>query len=90
MGWYGVTEYPLCHNVLRGRLEPYPLQHKEIHVLRTALLALSIALAPVGYGVLSPVVAVASALPGDDNGDGAVLEDESGWDCNTMGNRICG
>ncbi|MFC8640106.1 hypothetical protein ACFUC2_05020 [[Kitasatospora] papulosa] len=27
---------------------------------------------------------------GDDNGDGRVEEDESGWDCRTMGNRVCG
>ncbi|AIG78450.1 Hypothetical protein AJAP_28055 [Amycolatopsis japonica] len=29
-------------------------------------------------------------LPGDDNGDGFVDEDETGWNCATMGNRICG
>ncbi|MEU0857468.1 hypothetical protein ABZ352_18795 [Streptomyces griseofuscus] len=27
---------------------------------------------------------------GDDNRDGRVEEDESGWDCRTMGNRVCG
>lgn len=27
---------------------------------------------------------------GDDNRDGIVEEDESGWDCRTMGNRACG
>ena len=27
---------------------------------------------------------------GDDNADGIIMEDESGWDCTTMGNRICG
>ncbi|MFE9993464.1 hypothetical protein [Streptomyces avermitilis] len=27
---------------------------------------------------------------GDDNRDGMVDEDESGWDCHTMGNRKCG
>lgn len=27
---------------------------------------------------------------GDDNGDGRVDEDETGWDCRTMGNRLCG
>lgn len=26
----------------------------------------------------------------DDNGDGVITEDESGWDCATMGNRMCG
>ncbi|MFI7415279.1 hypothetical protein ACIBU0_42265 [Streptomyces sp. NPDC049627] len=29
-------------------------------------------------------------LMGDDNRDGRVDEDESGWDCATMGNRECG
>ncbi|MFI7301325.1 hypothetical protein [Streptomyces sp. NPDC050121] len=29
-------------------------------------------------------------LMGDDNRDGYVDEDESGWDCATMGNRQCG
>uniref|UniRef100_UPI003F491029 hypothetical protein n=1 Tax=Streptomyces sp. CA-136453 TaxID=3240050 RepID=UPI003F491029 len=27
---------------------------------------------------------------GDDNGDGRIDEDESGWDCHVMGNRVCG
>lgn len=27
---------------------------------------------------------------GDDNADGVIDEDESGWDCRTMGNLICG
>lgn len=27
---------------------------------------------------------------GDDNGDGTIDEDESGWDCETMGNGECG
>ena len=27
---------------------------------------------------------------GDDNADGTIEEDESGWDCREMGNRICG
>ncbi|MGP4046890.1 hypothetical protein [Streptomyces sp. 2A115] len=29
-------------------------------------------------------------LVGDDNRDGRVDEDESGWDCRAMGNRVCG
>ncbi|SEE82976.1 hypothetical protein SAMN05216483_6689 [Streptomyces sp. 2131.1] len=29
-------------------------------------------------------------LMGDDNRDGRVDEDETGWDCATMGNRECG
>ncbi|MEU3502621.1 hypothetical protein ABZ726_18285 [Streptomyces hundungensis] len=29
-------------------------------------------------------------LTGDDNGDGRIDEDESGWDCRTMGNHVCG
>lgn len=27
---------------------------------------------------------------GDDNRDGRIDEDESGWDCHSMGNRVCG
>lgn len=27
---------------------------------------------------------------GDDNADGVIMEDESGWDCTTMGNLVCG
>lgn len=29
-------------------------------------------------------------LTGDDDRNGVIDEDESGWDCKTMGNRICG
>lgn len=32
----------------------------------------------------------ACGLPGDDNSDGVIDEDESGWICEVMGNRICG
>lgn len=31
-----------------------------------------------------------AAEVGDDNADGIISEDESGWDCTEMGNRICG
>jgi hypothetical protein len=27
---------------------------------------------------------------GDSNGDDRIDEDEPGWDCRTMGNRVCG
>lgn len=27
---------------------------------------------------------------GDENGDGVITEDESGWNCLKHGNRICG
>lgn len=30
------------------------------------------------------------SIPGDDNNDGVVDEDESGWYCVDMGNRTCG
>lgn len=29
-------------------------------------------------------------LKGDDNHDGVIDEDESGWNCHTMGNKQCG
>jgi hypothetical protein len=41
------------------------------------------ALAHTGYDAYAAEV-------GDDNADGTITEDESGWDCRTMGNRICG
>ena len=56
----------------------------------------------VGYGVgwaqedtiavpiPAPAVVNVAPLVGDDNGDGVIDEDESGWDCRTMGNRVCG
>lgn len=31
-----------------------------------------------------------NVLPGDDNLDGHIDEDESGWDCATRGNAQCG
>ena len=31
-----------------------------------------------------------TAEVGDDNGDGVVSEDESGWSCVDDGNRVCG
>ena len=48
--------------------------------------------AVVAFADLAPVdgTDVYSYEVGDDNGDGVVMEDESGWDCTTMGNGICG
>ena len=40
----------------------------------------------IGYEETS----VVQITPGDDNGDGIIDEDESGWDCATMGNHVCG
>ncbi|WP_288337074.1 hypothetical protein [uncultured Gordonia sp.] len=37
-----------------------------------------------------PAAVTMSVTPGDDNGDGIIDEDESGWDCATMGNQVCG
>ena len=34
--------------------------------------------------------AMTQAIAGDDNRDGVIDEDESGWNCATMGNRVCG
>lgn len=50
--------------------------------LATALAALAV--------FASPASAFASPLIGDDNHTGVVMEDESGWDCATMGNLVCG
>ena len=52
-----------------------------------AALALGFLAAPHGtaHAELTLVIQV-----GDDNGDGPIDEDESGWDCATMGDQICG
>ncbi|AKN68701.1 hypothetical protein QR97_01775 [Streptomyces sp. PBH53] len=52
------------------------------------LAALAVASAPPSRPSPPRVVAVIPA--GDDNGDGRIDEDESGWDCRVMGNRVCG
>jgi hypothetical protein len=41
-------------------------------------------------GAWAGITPVAHAVPGDDNGDGVIMEDESGWNCATMGNLVCG
>ncbi|MFJ4988674.1 hypothetical protein ACIP9H_33355 [Streptomyces sp. NPDC088732] len=38
----------------------------------------------------APAAGVSTVLPGDDNGDGRIEEDESGFKCATMGNGHCG
>jgi hypothetical protein len=59
-------------------------------VLGSALV-LGFAAAPHGTAHAAPVgVDVYAYEVGDDNADGRIDEDESGWDCATMGNRICG
>lgn len=51
----------------------------------------SASVAPVTSQAAPAVIAPQSeAVRGDDNGDGTIQEDESGWDCVTMGNRVCG
>jgi hypothetical protein len=64
-------------------------------VVKAALgagLALGFASAPHGTAHTDTVVGydAYTAEVGDDNGDGAVSEDESGWSCVDDGNRVCG
>ncbi|MFE6185552.1 hypothetical protein ACFQ6U_14105 [Streptomyces sp. NPDC056465] len=59
--------------------------------LATALLGTVAALGPsAALTSAAPTPAVTATLPGDDNGDGRIEEDETGFDCHTMGNRLCG
>lgn len=52
----------------------------------------------VMFGALAGAVTLASVnhdlyneeVIGDDNNDGTIQEDESGWNCVTMGNKVCG
>jgi hypothetical protein len=53
-----------------------------------ASLALSFAAMP--HAVAHTGYDAYAAEVGDDNADGIITEDESGWDCRVMGNRICG
>lgn len=38
----------------------------------------------------APTAATMLVLPGDDNADGHIDEDETGWNCAAMGNLVCG
>lgn len=54
--------------------------------------SLALGFAAMPHAVAHPLVgydAYAQEV-GDDNADGHLAEDESGWDCRTMGNRIWG
>ena len=63
---------------------------------RLAIAAIAAGLCGIAIGYASTPVTVEtnSAAPailaGDDNLDGIIDEDESGWNCETMGNGICG
>lgn len=61
--------------------------------LATALLGTVAALGPSAAPTTAaphPSPRAVATVTGDDNGDGRIEEDESGWDCSTMGNRQCG
>ncbi|ASJ79592.1 hypothetical protein SEA_KALNOKY_89 [Mycobacterium phage Kalnoky] len=60
--------------------------------LKLAFARLLVAGAAVGAMVLGDQVegTDSARIKGDDNGDGIVMEDESGWDCRAMSNQICG
>lgn len=65
-------------------------------IKRIMLAALAGAVVGAGavYAEANPIAyeetSVVQTIPGDDNNDGVIDEDESGWDCATMGNHICG
>lgn len=62
-------------------------------IMLAALVGAAVA-AGSAYAEQNPITyeetSVVQNIPGDDNGDGVIDEDESGWDCTTMGNHICG
>ncbi|MFJ2745262.1 hypothetical protein ACIO3O_37020 [Streptomyces sp. NPDC087440] len=67
--------------------------------IRTAILAGTVAavflgttasLSPADAPAPAPAPKVTVVKTGDDNRDGRIDEDETGWDCATMGNRTCG
>lgn len=66
------------------------------HTDRLIIAAIAAGLCGIGIGYASapaietPDAVSTVAITGDDNSDGIIDEDESGWNCETMGNRICG
>ena len=59
----------------------------------TVLFAFILAFIPANHApadITYPQPTISNAIPGDDNGDGIIDEDESGWSCATMGNKVCG
>ena len=72
------------------------MNHAITLVVAKAVLAagvvLGLAAAPHGTAPVDTVVGynAYTAEVGDDNGDGVVSEDESGWSCVDDGNRVCG
>ncbi len=59
-------------------------------ILALVLLAVFAMTAAVGSTGSAAPQSVTAPVSGDDNGDGRIDEDESGWDCTAMGNRVCG
>ncbi len=70
----------------RSLLQLLPTQDRPAHSLRSgAGLAVGFAAAPHGTAHAAPAGVDAYAYEvGDDNGDGRIDEDESGWDCVTI------
>lgn len=63
------------------------------NTIARTLAAVALAGMAVGSAALGTAIAHADVYAtevGDDNNDGVVMEDESGWDCATMGNKVCG
>lgn len=80
---------PLCHNATQRQ----PLANTRLPCIvgfvNFSRVIASVAITFAAFiGTSSP--AFASPIAGDDNADGIITEDESGWDCTTMGNGVCG
>lgn len=58
----------------------------------TTIITIAIAiLTPAPTGSATPDFILTPAIvAGDENNDGIIDEDEIGWNCETMGNQICG
>jgi hypothetical protein len=57
--------------------------------LASALIAFASLVGLASPAIAAPIDHYAFEM-GDDNGDGVVQEDESGWSCVDQGNRTCG
>ncbi|BDY27534.1 hypothetical protein [Mycolicibacterium mageritense] len=61
-----------------------------LKLFATAVMISASAILGAAPALAQPDPLPTSPLIGDDNHDGVIDEDESGWDCTTMGNQICG
>lgn len=59
-------------------------------VIATVVFVVAVVLTAPGQAWHTPQNPTTTTVVGDDNGDGRIDEDESGFDCRIHGNGLCG